>query len=211
MTIVELTLAIEAQQQAPAASLQKWALGREGARYVALVYNFHHDSMAGTYIDFPGHIEHTDDGCDAANCPLESLYRLEAAVIHLARRSGSGKISADELRASGRAVSGCQALIVNALGELRFDQIDHRSVYLGREAVEWIIDTGAKLLVADIYESDSDPQDVFPDLFAAGVATVCHAVNLHLLTRPRLRLTALPLRFPGVTQLPCRLLAEIED
>jgi kynurenine formamidase len=100
------------------------------------------------------------------------------------------------------------ALIVNALGTRRFDEIEERSVYLARQAAEWIVETGVHLLVSDVYESDTDPQNNFPALFGGGVSTVCCPVNLHELTTPRVRLTALPLRFPGVTQLPCRLLAE---
>jgi len=50
---------------------------------------------------------------------------------------------------------------------------------------------------------------VFLDLFGAGITTVCLPVNLSALTTPYVRLTALPVRFETVTQLPCRVVAEL--
>ena len=179
------------------------------AGYTAMVYFIRHWGMAGTYLDLPGHIKELDDGTCADTYPLPKLYRMPATVIHLDRRDGSGKITAAELAAAcPRRIRG-GALILNALGRRRFDEIEMRSVYLGKDAVQWIVDTGVHLLVSDVYESNRDPQNVFWDLFAAHVSTVCLPVNLHLLDAPTARLTVLPLRLPGVTQLPCRVVAEL--
>jgi kynurenine formamidase len=175
-----------------------------------MVYHYRHNSMAGTYIDFPGHIKETDDGLDAIGYPLEKLYRVEAAVIHLDRESGSGRIGASELVAACPQAPGAGALILNALGARRFDAIVDRSVYLGKDAVQWIIDRGFHLLVSDVFESNSDPQQVFNLLFAHGVSTVCCPINLDKLRQPIVTLTALPLRFAKATQLPCRVIAELE-
>ena len=60
------------------------------ASYTAVVYDFAHDSMVGTYLDLPGHIIETDDGQDAATQPLERFYRLQASVLHLCREDGRG-------------------------------------------------------------------------------------------------------------------------
>ena len=179
--------------------------------YHARVHDFTHWSMAGTYLDLPGHIIETDDGMDAARLPLERLFRLSATVVHLDRASGSGRISAGELAAAAPSCTSSQALIIHALGPRRFDEIDMRSVYLGRDAVQWIIDTGIGLLVADVYESDAHPQGVFPLLFSQGILTVCYPVNLQRLRTPRSTLTVLPLRFRAATQLPCRVVVEQED
>ena len=213
MTLVDLTLPITtASTGQPAALPEKWAIAAGDLSYTANVYQFSHDSMAGTYIDFPGHIEHTHDGKDASTYPLEKLYRLSSQVIRLDREDGSGLVSAKELAQASNDDGGtAHALVINALGDRRFDEIRYRSVYLGREAVDWIIGQGIHLLVSDIYESDDAPQCVFPALFGAGISTICNPVNLHLLRGRRIRITALPLRFPTVTQLPCRLLAETEE
>jgi kynurenine formamidase len=131
-------------------------------------------------------------------------------VIHLDRSDGSGSVSAEELQCVCPPLTGCGAMIVNALGPRRFDDIVERSVYLGTDAVEWICGTGIHLLVSDIYESPP-LHGVFPKLFAAHILTVCYPINLHLLTQPRVRLWALPMRIPGVNQLPCRALAEMTE
>ncbi|MBN1671028.1 MAG: cyclase family protein [Kiritimatiellae bacterium] len=210
MKIVDLTLPVpETENGTATARLEERPIRMGAVAYTGMVYRFTHGSMAGTYIDFPGHIKETDDGADALNYALERLYRVRASVIRLDRQSGSGKISAGELAAAcSESVSG-GALILNALGARRFDAIAERSVYLGKDAVEWIIGRGVHLLISDVYESNADPQGVFQDLFAAGVSTVCCPVNLHELPAPAVTVTALPLRFARVTQLPCRVLAEV--
>jgi len=209
--MIDLTLPAPAMQGGqPTCHVEERRLMAGDLPYTAIICHFRHDSMAGTYIDFPGHILETDDGLDAVTYPLEKLFRVTAAVARLDRASGSGRIGAKELSGACPRADKPGALIVNALGLRRFDEIVYRSVYLGRDAVRWIIDSGFHLLVSDVYESDSDPQKVFNDLFAAGVSTVCCPINLHRIDRPIVKLTALPLRFAKATQLPCRLLAETE-
>ena len=187
---------------------REWRIGTGASAYAARVHYLDHWSMAGTYLDFPGHIAQTDDGVDAGNAPLPRLYRLDATVIHLDRGHQPGRITEGELTAACPAGASGQALVVHALGNRRFDEIEYQSLYLGRDAVAWIIGRGTRLLVADVYESHCDPQDVFRDLFRAGLYAVCHPVNLHRLTTPHVELTVLPLRVPGATQLPCRVVAE---
>ena len=210
--LIELTFPAPAQQDGqPTCCLEERQLRAGTLPYTGMVYHFRHDSMAGTYLDLPGHIKETDDGLDAASYPLENLFRVRAAVIHLQRSSGSGRIRADELAAACPRAPGAAGLILNALGPLRFDQILDRSVYLGQDAVRWIIDQGFHLLVSDVFESNTDPQQVFNLLFAHGVSTVCCPINLHQIDQPLVRLTALPLRFAKATQLPCRVLVELDE
>ncbi|MCC7300899.1 MAG: cyclase family protein [Verrucomicrobia bacterium] len=181
----------------------------KGRPYTAHLHNFHHGSMIGTYIDFPGHIQETDDGLDSSSWPLDRLFRVDTTVIHLDKPNRSGPVTADELfSACPRPVSG-GGLIINALGTRAPNDIEYRSVYLDSSASAWIVEQGIHLLVSDIYESQT-LHGVFGDFFEAGIATVCHPANLHLLTKPTVKLTALPACFAGVTQLPCRLVAEME-
>ena len=178
--------------------------------YIAQVYSFSYGSMVGSYIDFPGHIRRTDDGMHAANYPIDKLYRIKSTVIHLDRESESGMVTAEELRAACPIPIDGGALILNALGTRRHDAIKERSVYLHTDAVEWITEIGVHLLVSDVYESNDDPQGVFQSLFGAGISTVCCPVNMQRLTQPTVMLTVLSLPIPGVTQLPCRIIAEMD-
>lgn len=212
MKLVDLTLRIPpaAAGKARVVTGIKQIRQADGVTYDAVVYDFAHDSMTGTYLDFPGHIRDTDDGANAANYPLAKLFRVETSVIHLDRADGSGAVTAAELTAACPAPGIGGGLVVNALGARRFDDIRHRSVWLSSDAVQWIAEQGVHLLVSDIYESPG-LHGVFGDLFRRHVLTVCLPVNLHLLTSPRVRLTVLCPAFENVTQLPCRVVAEVED
>ncbi|HWL54140.1 MAG TPA: cyclase family protein [Chthoniobacteraceae bacterium] len=210
MKLVDLTLPIpELQNTRPTVRTDLVPLVCADAPCQARVHHFRHDSMVGTYLDFPGHLVETDDGATAANDPPERFYRVRAAVVRLHRQSGSGGISAQELQAAAPPLEGCGALIINALGTIRFDAILYRSVFLNRDAVEWIISTPIHLLVSDVYESKALSEGVFPLLFSRRICTVCQPVNLHCLEQPYTRLTVLTPRFPKATQLPCRAVAEV--
>lgn len=212
MRLVDLSLPIAPAQagQSNVSTVERIIRQADGVSYVAMVYDFRHDSMTGTYLDFPGHIRDTDDGTHAANYPIEKLYRVEASVIRLDRQDGSGAVTAAELAAACPAPFRGGGLVINALGRRRFDQIRQRSVWLSSDAAQWIADEGAHLLVSDIYES-APLHGVFGDLFRRHVLTVCLPVNLDKLTTDRVRLTVLCAPFVGVTQLPCRVIAELAE
>jgi len=205
-TLVDLTLSIPAQPANGAAVVTLEEMRVQ--HYTGMIYHFRHNGMVGTYLDLPGHIKETADGFDAANYPLEKLFRVEATVIHLERAGGSGAVTAAELAAACPVPFRGQALVLNALGTRRFDAIESRSVWLGPDARRWIIERNIHLLVSDIYESKT-LEGVFLELFRAGIATVCLPINLSALTTPYVRLTALPARFETATQLPCRVVAEL--
>ena len=180
-----------------------------GVEYTGVIYEFTMSSMAGTYLDLPGHIAETGDGQDAANYPLENLYRRRAVVIRLDRQDGSGGVTAAELAEAGQAeIRPGDALIINALGNRQFYEIGERSVFFEQDAVEWMIAKQVELLVSDIYESTA-LTGVFYRLFQAGISTVCFPVNLNKLTVPEIKLTVMPLPVREVTQIPCRVVAEI--
>ena len=131
MTVIDLSLPLNALPEAHAsASMEEVALSSNGLSYTGLIYDLHLSSMAGTYIDFPGHIKETDDGEDSASFQIEKLCQVTAKVIHLDRPDASGAISASDLAEAGGGEKEADALIINALGSRRFDDIVERSVYL---------------------------------------------------------------------------------
>ena len=141
------------------------------------------------------------------------LFQVPAWVIHLDRQSGSGAVTVDELKSSLgdrlKRHSEIPAIIINALGTKRFDEIANRSVYLSADAVQWLISCGIRLIVSDIYESDENPQSVFLRFFKAGVSTVCCPINLDKLSE-EVKLTVMFSRFKKITQIPCRIIAQTE-
>jgi kynurenine formamidase len=192
-----------------ATSSETISLRSPGVEYTGIVHQLQMSSMVGTYIDFPGHIVETDDGQDAYNYPINKMYRQRAVVIRLNRKTNSGGVSAAELQQNCPVtLQPGDALIINALGNLQPNDIDERTVFLDTDAVVWIIEQGITLLVSDIYESTA-LLGVFLRLFRAGVATVCQPVNLHQLDTAEVKLTIMFLPIRGITQIPCRLIAEI--
>lgn len=207
--IVDLTRESAAEPGAFTAETRTVPLRSDKTSYTGVVYTLHADSMSGTYLDLPGHIRETDDGMTAANFPIENLYRVPATLIRLHRRSGSGAVSAAELADAAGSMPSTPALIINALGDLNPHDVAHRSVHLDAGAVDWIIANGCRLLVSDIYESPQI-EGVFLKLFAAGISTLCEPVNLGQIASKKCRLTILFPKFPELTQIPCRALAEWE-
>ena len=208
MKITDHTWHFTGDRFAPQITKENLRLRSGPTKYTGVVFTLHCDGMSGTYIDFPGHIAETDDGMTAENAPLEDFYRVEADVIHLNKKSGEGAVTGEELEKAlspSPAAKG-RALILNALGNKNPRDIEGRSVFLDESALDWIIANGYKLLVSDIYESKA-LHGVFLKLFAAGITTVCMPVNLFQLP-DRVFLTALFPKIPGVTQLPCRVVAE---
>ena len=175
--------------------------------YTGMVYDCEFNSMDGSYLDLPGHIRETDDGARADNISAADFYRVPCSVIRLDRQSGSGAVSAAELEAAfgGRVVT--PALMINALGALEPDQIENRSVWLDFSALDWMISCGIRLLVSDIFESQA-LDGVFLKLFKAGVSTVCEPRGMSRIRTKTVELTVLFPKFPGLTQIPCRILAD---
>ena len=176
-------------------------------KYTGMVYDLELNSMHSSYIDFPGHIRETDDGVTSENASMEEYYRVRCSRIRMDRESGSGAVSGSDLeKAFGGKIS-TPALMINALGEKEPTDIEERSVYLDDSAVEWIIASGVRLLLSDIYESQA-LEGVFLKLFSAGVTCVCMPRRMSLVKENEFLLSVIFMNVPGVTQIPCRILAE---
>ena len=175
--------------------------------YTGMVYDFELNSMDGSYIDLPGHIKETDDGQRADNVPLEQFYRMPCSVIRLNRTNRSGAVSAAELEQAFGGKVTTPALMINALGTLEPDEIDQRSVWLDFSALDWMISCGIRLLVSDIFESQA-LDGVFLKLFKAGISTVCEPRHMSRITKKIVKLTVMFPNIPGLTQIPCRILAD---
>ncbi len=186
-------------------ALRRVPLRSQKTAYTGMVFDYPVNSMDGSYIDFPGHIAETDDGRRADNVPAGDFYRVPCTVIHLDRPSGA--VGADELSAACGGFPGTPALLLNALGGYDCDQLPKRSTWLDDSAVEWLLASGIRLLVSDIYESP-ELEGVFLKLFKSGVCTVCEPRRMAAVKSPRVLLTISFLRLPELTQIPCQILVE---
>ena len=206
MTCIDLTFPHRGVRTATVIETRHVALKSPATAYTGVVYKFSHDSMQGSYIDFPGHILETDDGQRADSVDPADFYRMDASVIHLDRAHAPGGISAAALEAAHGGVPRTRAVIINALGAAGPMEIPERSVWLELGVVDWLKQVGCRLLVSDVYESTA-LEGIFLRLFRAGITAVCEPYDLHKLTVPVVKLTVGFVKLP-VTQLPCTLLAE---
>ena len=208
MSLIDLTLNLDDADDSYSILSTPVLLKSFDAEYTGVIHDFSFSSMAGTYIDFPGHIKETDNGFDAVSYPIEKLYRRKATVIRLYRDSDSGGVTAEELQSAMLTDKlETPVLIINALGDKQFDEIDWRTVYLTLDAVEWMCAAGIEVIVSDIYESN-DFEGVFLNLFKHDVSTVCFPVNLSELRESTCEVSIFPLKSPQAVQLPCRVIAE---
>ena len=191
-------------------SLEHFPLDSDQTKYTGEIWHFICDSMVSTYLDLPGHILETDDGRRGSNLNLADYYRVPSTILHLNRYSNSGAVTADDLRkANGGKDKVNRFLIVHALADqLAPHDVEWRSVYLDFSAVQWIIDSGCKVLISEVYESERI-EGVFLQLFKAGVSTVCEPVNLHLLKDCPEPLITIAFQPMPTAQIPITLLAEI--
>lgn len=205
MRLIDLTLPIENSPAAPAVvSPYTLALQARGQPYTAICYRLAMNGMSGTYVDFPGHIVECDDGRHAGNYPLERLFMLDATVLHLAIPPTGHGVTAEELDAAGVAVKG-KVLIVHALGDKGWMDIDPNAIsWYAPSAIDWIVRQRPEIFISDIYEKRPDQQGIFGELFRRHISTVCCPVNLHELRAPYGKCCIIPLKLPGVMQLPCR-------
>ncbi len=177
-----------------------------GTEYHAFVHQFHLSSMAGTYIDFPGHIKEFDNGFDSSNYPAEKLFMVDATVIRLNRSGKQREIHAEELDAAN-VVLDTPAVIVDAGWNLLKEKNQDEIYFFGKDAISWFISKNIYLFVSDVYENHKDPRGIFVEFFSKGILTVCNPVNLEKIAAPKVKLCVFPLRIPGVTQVPCRVIA----
>ena len=210
MSLVNLTRSFVSESIRTLLTLREVHLKSQNTEYTGMVWNIQTDTMVGTYLDFAGHIKETDDGVRADNADVAGFFRQPATLIRLAKQDREGAVCAQELRAAnGGSDRTLPFLIVNALAAgLDPHDIEGRSVYFDDSAVQWIIDSGCKVLISDIYESQA-LEGVFLKLFSHGVSTVCEPVNLWKLKGTPLVTVSFPMM--PTSQVPVSLVAEVED
>ncbi|MBE6386394.1 MAG: hypothetical protein E7048_12140 [Lentisphaerae bacterium] len=191
--------------------LERIPLKSDRTAYTGMVYHFRHGSMETSYLDLPGHIAETDDGCDAQNVNLLDYYRRKTQLLRIKTPANQeyGITPADlEKALNGREWQ--PWIVINALGSAADGYQPSRRIYLTLEAVDYLARNGVKVLFSDAWESPR-LDGVFLRLFDAGISAVCNLVNLDKLPADReFYLTMSFLPYPGkVTQIPASLIAEI--
>lgn len=182
----------------------------DGKEYLGMCTGFSSCSSSGSYIDFPGHIDITDNGVNAGTVNILDYYRQKACLIRPELNS-SGGITAEALQKACQGMpSDVKILIVDGLKLQEDIDPPSGSSYFELETADVLARMNLTCLVADSYEK-KNYEGVFYQLFRRGLPCVCAPTKLWLLPEKEIfTLSVIFLPVPGAMQTPCRLIAELD-
>jgi len=178
----------------------------------------------GTHVDAPLHF--VPGGVAIADTGLEA-WMGEAAVINCSHRGAGEGITRADLDEGGQHVRAGDIVLLRTDWPRKCSyetkEFWTKAPYTTREACEWLAERRIKALGTD-YPPDevlrfwvTDPQNPLVHdrfeytthdvLLRRGILLIEYLTNLHLITRPRVRFFALPLRIEGADGSPVRAIA----
>ena len=141
--------------------------------------------------------------------PLERLI-LKTSVIKLPKGPGE-KITVEELEKTNVEIKEGEGLIVSTGWEKFWNKENFvkDSPHFTPESMDWVLNKGISLLAGDmtIYDDYYNPTGLLKNLFSRDVLVVAPLINLDKITKPKVKLIALPLKVKGVSGCPCRVIA----
>ena len=178
-------------------------------------------TQVGTYIETPAHFYGHDKSFLINDIPLENLVNVGCVVL---------KVPKDVSDTNKKiAVTKDDLLTCPNIGEIRpgdciavycgwekhwmnSEVFFSRSPYFTMDAMQFLISKKPSIMASDTvaWDNFSDPAGFFPDFYAANILMLTPLVNLSEVTKPRVKITALPLRFDDSSSAPCRAII-IED
>lgn len=170
----------------------------------------------GTHMDAPLHF--IENGSSIDQVPLEVMVG-EAVVIDLTHKKDKEPITAEDLEKSGAGpkVQKCGRVVLHTgWAEKWWNTTKYFSdrPYMTREACEWLVKKGVKLVAFDMPDFD-DPRDSVVGkpaplhlyMFQNNVIVVESVTNLSQLKKDTFTLVALPLKILGSDASPARVIA----
>lgn len=177
--------------------------------------SFQMQSQTGTYLETPGHflgyentfLIHEVDVAELTNrdCvvldvgpinPDNSQERKPVTLDHILNAPGSDEIKEGD------------AVLICAHWGAMWEHKDFvaRSPYISLDAMKWLIEKKPYLIGGDFprWELVDRPQGIFELFKNEGILLMGPSVNLDKVTKPRVKLTVLPLKIIGTCCTPCR-------
>lgn len=175
-----------------------------------IVRGVHMRLHAGSHIDAPEH--NLPGGAQVLDLPLDTF--IGPAVVADLRDSFPGKaITADILEnAVGAIIEHGDRLLLRTDANKNYDGSPawmKSCPYLTRDAVEWCLKKGVKIVGYDFYHGADAPDaprtfDTARLLNENGVVTLTYLQNLDMISKPRVTLLAFPLKIAGAEASPVR-------
>lgn len=172
-------------------------------------------SQTGTYLETPAHYYGNDKCFLAADIPVDRLFNIPCSVLNIDGSCFENSleripITVEMLRNScrnGDITEGGAILVGTGWGRHWMDKSYlELSPYFTYEAMQWLISRKPFLLGADFprWENLVKPEGFFGAFYSAGILMLAPCVNLENIKKSNVKLTALPLKIPGTSCVPCR-------
>ena len=172
-------------------------------------------AQVGTYLETPAHFFGFANSFLVDDIPVSSLVDVGCVVLKVKKDVSDPNvqqaITLEDLLACENAdqIRPGDCIAVTCGWEAYWMQDDvffPNSPYFTYDAMKWIIDQKPSILATDTpaWENLKNPQGFFPEFYRANILMLVPLTNLGKVTKPRCRITALPLRVEGVAASPCR-------
>jgi len=175
--------------------------------YPTYSWKFTLGGQTGTYLETGLHVRRGRPA--VIDIPLETLINREAVVLKVPdKEHKQDSISVDDLERCGVDIRKGDALLVSIGRDRKWRDPDYvtDSPYLRQAAADWLIDHEPFLIGGDWPRMDSweTPQGFFPRFFEKGILLLAPVINLGRVTRPRVKLTVLPMKVEASAAAPAR-------
>lgn len=172
-------------------------------------------SQTGTYLETPAHFFGNDKSYLLIDVPVEKLVNIDCVVLNVELKSqpnaaGRVPVTVEDLEACPNSsyIKEGDALFVGCdWGRYWMDKrYLANSPYFTYDAMMWIIGKKPAIFGSDIprWENLEKYEGFFPKFYEADILMLAPCVNLEKVTKPRVKLTVLPLKIPRTSATPCR-------
>ncbi len=156
----------------------------------------------GTHIEAPLHC--LKDGMDLSQIPLDKLIG-EAVILDLRDAYSKVGVTLEQVKKGVEAAGGLKRndIVFCMMGE---------TDYFSTDAISWLVDSGIKLMGVDsagveIPHTVSHANENHLALFRADIPLIERLANLEKLSKPRVKVYALPIPVKGLDAFPLRVIA----
>jgi arylformamidase len=178
-------------------------------------------ALSGTYIETPAHSLGYDKSFLINDVPVEKLTNVDCVVLYVEKDisdpSKKIQITLEDLKKCPNSEYICpgDAIIVGCgwdkywMDDIHFNSC---SPYFTYDAMMWLINKKPSILGTDTpsWEDLDDPAGFFPSFYAENILMLAPTANLKAITKPRVKLTVLPIKIENSCAAPCRAVI-IED
>ncbi|MFH1905482.1 MAG: cyclase family protein [bacterium] len=164
-------------------------------------------SISGTYLETGAH--RLANQPSLIEIPLTRMM-TEAIVFKLKDKNPLEHITLDELVSLDIPLEKNKALIIRTGWDRMWDHKDfvEKSPHFTKEAIEWLLDKNPSIIGGDIpcFDDPQNSEGLVNMLFGKGALILAPLVNLDKITKPQVKLIAVPPKIEKICACPCRVI-----